>query len=61
MTPDQAAFALVEHLYAIADAEVIPEDGEPEVSFKMPEGCKIDVSASEIAEASPATGTPSAK
>ena len=29
--------ARVEHLYAIADGEVIPEDGEPEVIFCMDE------------------------
>jgi hypothetical protein len=32
--PDYAVKkARVEHLYAIADGEVIPEDGEPEVIF----------------------------
>jgi transposase len=36
--PDYAAKkARVEHLYAIADGEVIPEDGEPEVVFCMDE------------------------
>ncbi|MFJ6614423.1 IS630 family transposase [Streptomyces sp. NPDC091289] len=36
--PDYAAKkARVEHLYAIADGEVIPEDGEPEVIFCMDE------------------------
>ncbi|MEU8618799.1 IS630 family transposase [Streptomyces sp. NPDC048623] len=36
--PDCAAKkARVEHLYAIADGEVIPEDGEPEVIFCMDE------------------------
>ncbi|WP_232839061.1 IS630 family transposase [Streptomyces triticisoli] len=36
--PDYAAKkARVEHLYAIADAEVIPEEGEPEVVFCMDE------------------------
>ncbi|GAA2351580.1 hypothetical protein GCM10010376_87770 [Streptomyces violaceusniger] len=29
--------ARVEHLYAIADGEVIPEEGEPEVVFCMDE------------------------
>ncbi|MFK4690476.1 hypothetical protein RKD22_003411 [Streptomyces pristinaespiralis] len=29
--------ARVEHLYAIADGEVIPEDGEPEVVFCVDE------------------------
>nr|WP_237289614.1 helix-turn-helix domain-containing protein [Streptomyces gilvosporeus] len=36
--PDYAAKkARVEHLYAIADGEVIPEEGEPEVIFCMDE------------------------
>ncbi|WSB31591.1 IS630 family transposase [Streptomyces scopuliridis] len=36
--PDYAAKkARVEHLYAIADGEVIPEDGEPEVIFCLDE------------------------
>ncbi len=36
--PDYAAKkARVEHLYAIADGEVIPEDGEPEVVFCLDE------------------------
>ncbi|MEV6731092.1 MULTISPECIES: IS630 family transposase [unclassified Streptomyces] len=36
--PDYAAKkARVEHLYAIADGEVIPEDGEPDVVFCMDE------------------------
>jgi transposase len=36
--PDYAAKkARVEHLYAIADSEVTPEDGEPEVVFCMDE------------------------
>ncbi|WP_433237412.1 helix-turn-helix domain-containing protein [Streptosporangium sp. CA-135522] len=36
--PDYATKkARVEHLYAIADGEVIPEDGEPEVVFCMDE------------------------
>ena len=36
--PDYAAKkARVEHLYAIADGEVVPEDGEPEVIFCMDE------------------------
>jgi transposase len=36
--PDYAARkARVEHLYAIADGEVIPEEGEPEVIFCMDE------------------------
>ncbi len=36
--PDYAAKkARVEHLYAIADGEVIPEEGEPEVVFCMDE------------------------
>lgn len=36
--PDYAAKkARVEHLYAIADGDVIPEDGEPEVVFCMDE------------------------
>ncbi|MFF4041165.1 IS630 family transposase [Streptomyces sp. NPDC001816] len=36
--PDYAAKkARVEHLYAIVDGEVIPEDGEPEVVFCMDE------------------------
>ncbi|UKY48144.1 IS630 family transposase [Streptomyces inhibens] len=36
--PDHAAKkARVEHLYAIADGEVIPEDGEPEVIVSMDE------------------------
>ncbi|MFI8916824.1 IS630 family transposase [Streptomyces sp. NPDC053513] len=36
--PDYAAKkARVEHLYAIADGEVVPEDGEPEVVFCMNE------------------------
>nr|WP_244888280.1 helix-turn-helix domain-containing protein [Streptomyces scopuliridis] len=36
--PDYAAKkARVEHLYAIADGEVIPEDGEPEVIFRLDE------------------------
>ncbi|MFK4540453.1 transposase [Streptomyces tendae] len=36
--PEYAAKkARVEHLYAIADGEVIPEDGEPEVVFCMDE------------------------
>nr|WP_232791226.1 IS630 family transposase [Streptomyces kanasensis] len=36
--PDYAAKkARVEHLYAIADAEVIPEEGEPEVVFCVDE------------------------
>ncbi|MGH3375639.1 MAG: IS630 family transposase, partial [Actinoallomurus sp.] len=36
--PDYAAKkARVEHLYAIADGDVIPEDGEPEVVFRMDE------------------------
>jgi transposase len=36
--PDYAAKkARVEHLYAIADGEVIPDDGEPEVVFCMDE------------------------
>lgn len=36
--PDYAAKkARVEHLYAIADGEVLPEEGEPEVIFRMDE------------------------
>ncbi|MFB9840411.1 IS630 family transposase, partial [Actinoallomurus acaciae] len=36
--PDHAAKkARVEHLYAIADGEIIPDDGEPEVVFCMDE------------------------
>ncbi|MDX3114248.1 hypothetical protein PV461_12785 [Streptomyces scabiei] len=36
--PDyEAKKARVEHLYAIADGEVIPEKGEPEVVFCMDE------------------------
>jgi hypothetical protein len=36
--PDYAAKkARVEHLYAIADGEVIPEDGEPEMVFCLDE------------------------
>jgi hypothetical protein len=36
--PDYAAKeARSEHLYAIADGEVIPEDGEPEVVLSMDE------------------------
>ncbi|GHB29405.1 hypothetical protein GCM10010346_61140 [Streptomyces chryseus] len=36
--PDYAAKkARVEHLYAIADGEVTPDDGEPEVVFRMDE------------------------
>ena len=36
--PDYAAKkARVEHLYALADGEVIPEDGEPEVIFCLDE------------------------
>ncbi|WSY89748.1 hypothetical protein OH809_42925 [Streptomyces sp. NBC_00873] len=36
--PDYAAKkARIEHLYAIADGEVIPEEGEPEVVFYMDE------------------------
>ena len=36
--PDYAAKkARVEHLYAIADGEVVPEDGEPDVIFRMDE------------------------
>lgn len=36
--PDYAAKkARVEHLYAVADGEVIPEDGEPEVVFRIDE------------------------
>jgi hypothetical protein len=36
--PDYAAKKVrVEHLYAIADGEVIPEDGEPEVTFCLDE------------------------
>jgi hypothetical protein len=36
--PDYAAKkARVEHLYAIADGEVIPEDGEPDVVFCLDE------------------------
>ncbi|MFK0026634.1 IS630 family transposase [Streptomyces sp. NPDC090798] len=36
--PDYAVKkARVEHLYAIADGEVIPEEGEPEVVFRMDE------------------------
>ncbi|KOY53234.1 MULTISPECIES: IS630 family transposase [unclassified Streptomyces] len=36
--PDYAAKkARVEHLYAIADGEVVPEDGEPEVIFCLDE------------------------
>ncbi|GAA1232093.1 hypothetical protein GCM10009646_20630 [Streptomyces aureus] len=36
--PDYAAKkARVEHLYAIADGEVVPEDGEPDVVFCMDE------------------------
>ncbi|MDX3588896.1 helix-turn-helix domain-containing protein [Streptomyces europaeiscabiei] len=42
--PDYAAKkARVEHLYAIADGEVIPEDGEPEVVFCMDEFGPLNV------------------
>ena len=37
--PDyEAKKARVEHLYAIADGEVAPEPGEPEVPTQMPHG-----------------------
>ncbi|GAB3179520.1 transposase [Streptomyces incanus] len=42
--PDYAAEeARVEHLYAIADGEVIPEDGEPEVIFCPDEFGPLDL------------------
>jgi hypothetical protein len=38
LDPEYAAKrARVKHLYAIADSEVIPEEGEPEVVFCMDE------------------------